>query len=52
MKPYGRYKKYKGTSSKKDVHPKKGYVNWWENVCEFLTRSSIKKQWKKDNENQ
>jgi hypothetical protein len=48
MKPYGREKKLKGSDSwKKDYHPKKGYVNWWENICELLTRSRMKQIWKK-----
>lgn len=31
MKPLGR--KYYKDSSKKDVHPLKGWINWWEDVC-------------------
>lgn len=49
MKPYGREKNVKGGKPwKTDVHPKKGYVNWWENMCDFLTRGSLKQKWKKD----
>jgi hypothetical protein len=49
MKPYGREKNLKGGKPwKVDVHPKKGYVNWWENMCDFLTRSRMKQKWKKD----
>lgn len=49
MKTYGREKKLKGTGTwKRDVHPKKGYVNWWENMCDLLSRSRMKQLWKKD----
>ena len=49
MKPYGRFKKVKGGKPwKVDVHPKKGFVNWWENMCDFLTRSTMKQNWKKE----
>lgn len=43
MKPYGREKNIKGSGIwKKDYHPKRGYINWWENMCTFLTRSRMK----------
>lgn len=43
MKPYGREKKLRGSGKwKVDVHPQKGYVNWWENMCDFLTRGRMK----------
>ena len=49
MKPYGREKKLQGTGAwKRDVHPKKGYVNWWENMCDFFSRSRMKQIWKKE----
>jgi len=49
MKPYGREKKIQGTGKwKTDVHPKRGYINWWENMCKFLTRSSMKQNWKRE----
>jgi hypothetical protein len=49
MRPYGREKKLQGTGVwKRDVHPPKGYVNWWENMCNFLSRSRMKQNWKKD----
>jgi len=54
MKPYGREKKLKSTTThdgrswKKDYHPKPGYINWWEDICKFLTRSRIKQNVKKD----
>lgn len=43
MKPYGREKKLQGTGAwKTDVHPSKGFMNWWENRCAFLTRGRMK----------
>ena len=48
MRPYGRTKKIKGMGWKKDVHPPKGYINWWEDICDFLTRGAIKHQVKKE----
>jgi hypothetical protein len=49
MKPYGREKKLKGTGRwKEDVHPKKGYINWWETMCDFLSRGRMKQLWKKE----
>jgi len=49
MKPYGREKKIKGGKPWKiDSHPKKGYINWWETMCNFLTRSAMKQKWKAD----
>jgi len=48
MKPYGREKSVKGRSWKKDVHPPKGYINWWEDICDFLSRSAMKQQVKKE----
>ena len=49
MKPYGRENKIKGGKPwKTDVHPKKGYINWWENMCDFLSRGSTKQIWKSD----
>ena len=49
MKPYGREKKLKGGKPwKRDVHPPKGYKNWWEDMCDFLSRSAMKRNWKKE----
>ena len=53
MKPYGREKKIRGGRGysvgnwKKDCHPKRGYINWWEDMCTFLTRSGMKSITKK-----
>jgi hypothetical protein len=48
MKPYGREKKIKHFSGKQDVHPKRGFMNWWEAMSTFLTRSSMKQKIKKE----
>lgn len=48
MKPYGREKKIKGTSWKRDCHPPKGFVNWWENICNCVSRKTMKQQFKKE----
>lgn len=48
MKPYGRIKNLKGLPYKQDVHPAKGYVNWWELICKPVTRSTLKRKWKRD----
>jgi len=47
MKPYGREKKIKA-AWKTDVHPTKGYINWWENMCNFFTRSIMKQKIQKE----
>jgi len=49
MKPYGREKKLQGFGKwKTDVHPPKGLVNWWENICEVLSRGRMKQITKKE----
>lgn len=49
MKPYGREKKLQGSGPwKKDCHPKSGYINWWEDMCDFLSRGRIKQIVKKE----
>ena len=48
MKPYGRLKKVKGRVWKKDVHPPRGFINWWEEMCDFLSRGAIKQRIRKD----
>ncbi len=44
MKPYGRERNVKGSGSwKVDHHPhEKGFVNWWENMCDLLSRGRMK----------
>lgn len=46
MKPEGR-KHYKNPA-KRDCHPKKGYMNWWEDVCDFIPRATRKLLFKKE----
>lgn len=50
MKPYGRCKNIKGSGRWKiDYHVhKKGFVNWWENICDVLPRSTMKRNMKKE----
>ena len=47
MKPYGRYKKVR-YPGKTDCHPRKGYANWWEDMCKCLPRKTIKRIWMKE----
>jgi hypothetical protein len=47
MKPYGREKKLR-FSVKLDVHPKKGYENWWESICRFVSRREMKQKIKNE----
>ena len=47
MKPYGREKKVR-FQSKTDCHPKKGFINWWEDIARFLSRSRMKQINKKE----
>ena len=45
MKPYLRVKNIKGSGVwKKDVHPKKGYINWWEDLNNFISRRKMKQE--------
>lgn len=49
MKPYGRYKKVRLNIP--DYHPPKksgGWRNWWDDMCDYLDRSAIKRIWKKE----
>jgi hypothetical protein len=50
MKPFGREKKLQGSGSwKKDYHPrpKKKWQNWWEDICDHLSRGRMKQIEKK-----
>jgi hypothetical protein len=47
MRPYGRHKKVR-FPSKTDYHPKKGYINWWEDVCDVIPRKTMKRIWMRD----
>lgn len=52
MRPYGRVKTVKGSSWKKDIHPPKGHKNWWEDICDPISRSIMKLNFKKEINNQ
>ena len=52
MKPYGRVKTVKGSSWKKDIHPRKGHKNWWEDISDPISRSIMKLNFKKEINNQ
>ena len=42
MKPEGR--KIVNFPNKRDCHPKKGYVNWWENIGDYISRKTRKQK--------
>lgn len=47
MKPYGRYKVVKGGNTWKidhHIHPKRKYMNWWEDICDYFSRGRIKQE--------
>jgi len=46
MKPYGLGDKIR-FPGKKDYHPKKGFINWWEKIAKFKSRRTIKQELKK-----
>ena len=51
MKPYGREKNLKGNGPwKTDYHPrpKRKWKNWWEDIVQPLSRSAMKRRWKKE----
>lgn len=48
MKPYGRVKNVKGGTWKHDVHPPKGYINWWEDMCTYVSRSTLNQMVRKE----
>lgn len=52
MKPYGREKRVKGSYWKQDCHPPKGFINWWENICQCIPRKTMKQKIKKEIENE
>ncbi|HPC09598.1 MAG TPA: hypothetical protein PLN85_00790 [archaeon] len=37
---------------KRNVNPQKGYINWWENICKFYSRSRMKQIWKNEIKNE
>lgn len=51
MKPYGRDKVISGGNNWKiDRHPrpKKKWINWWEDITDYLCRSTMKQNLKKE----
>ena len=34
--------------SKRDAHPKKGFINWWENIACCISRKTRKQKLKKE----
>ena len=46
MKPEGR--QHYNFPSKTDCHPKKGYINWWEDVTDCIARNVRKLMMKKE----
>ena len=57
MKPYGRVKKVTGGQFwKRDRHwhdkKHRKLGNWWEGICDFLSRTEIKRRWKNETENE
>ena len=50
MKPEGR-KKIK-FPCKRDNHPKKGWINWWENIADYISRNTRKQKLRKEIENE
>lgn len=56
MKPYGREKKIKGSGIWKTdyhIHQRNRKVhNWWEGMCNFVSRSMMKQKIKNDLRNE
>lgn len=48
MKPYGREKKIMRNIPDLHPHPKRKVKMWWDDMCDFLDRSAIKRIWKKE----
>lgn len=46
MKPEGRKKVT--AKWKRDTHPRKGYMNWWEVITDLMPRNVRKQNWKKE----
>jgi hypothetical protein len=51
MKPYDLSDKIR-FPGKKDYHPKKGFINWWENFANYKSRRKIKQEIQKEIENE
>lgn len=55
MKPYGREKHVTGNNTWKidfHLHPKHKIMNWWEDICRLIPRSTMKQKLKKEIENE
>ena len=61
MKPYGRIRNLK-FPGKTDYRLPKGYINWWENECAYVSRGRLNQiikqeieeelqEWEEENEN-
>ena len=50
MQPYGRQKKV--MLNIPDYHPRKGWKNWWDDMCGVLSRSVMKQKLRKEIENE
>ena len=52
MKPYGREKKVKGDITwKRDYHihqKNRKLKNWWEGICDLISRKTMKQNLKRD----
>ena len=46
MKPYGLGSKIR-FPHKKDCHPRKGYINWWEEIQNIISRHTMRQIIKK-----
>ena len=46
MKPEGR--KVVKFPCKRDVHPQKGWINWWEGMADLMCRSTRKLRLRKE----
>lgn len=52
MRPYVRIKTVKGSLWEKDIHPPKEHKNWWKDICDPISRSIMKLNFKKEINNQ
>lgn len=50
MKPEGR--KTVKFPAKRDVHPKKGWINWWETIGDYISRNTRKQKLRKEIEDE
>ena len=50
MKPEGR--KIVKFPCKRDVHPKKGWINWWESIGDYISRNTRKQKLRKEIDNE